>query len=70
LFATLLLADELHEAESRATLAPASDDARSAEALEQLAEQLEQLAERLETAGKDPYIGFGGAARHEPTEHP
>lgn len=48
LFAALLLADELHEAQSGRKPAPAADDGAAAEALEQLAERLEGVAARLE----------------------
>jgi cell division protein ZapA len=51
LFAALLLADELHEAQAVSAPQQADDDARMAEALESLAERLEDLAERLESAG-------------------
>jgi cell division protein ZapA len=51
LFAALLLADELHEAQAVSAPQRADDDARTAEALESLAERLEDLAERLESAG-------------------
>ncbi|MBO9518954.1 MAG: cell division protein ZapA [Porphyrobacter sp.] len=50
LFAALLLADELHELQSRAPAAAPTDDAQTAEALETLAEKLEGLAARLENA--------------------
>ena len=58
LFASLLLADELHEARAGHGLAPSSapssapaaaqSDPQTAEALENLAERLEALAARLE----------------------
>lgn len=50
LFAALLLADELHEANSGGApaAAPAQADPQTAEALENLAERLEAIAARLE----------------------
>lgn len=48
LFAALLLADELHEAQSGRAPAPAADDGAAAATLERLAERLEGLAARLE----------------------
>jgi len=50
LFASLLLADELHEAQADGPPARPIDDDQAAEALESLAERLEDLAERLESA--------------------
>ena len=51
LFAALLLADELHEAQSDRGAAPAVDDGPAAETLERLADRLEGVAARLEGAG-------------------
>jgi cell division protein ZapA len=50
LFAALLLADELHEAQSGGAAGTPDGDGQTAEALERLAERLEDLAERLEGA--------------------
>ncbi len=49
LFAALLLADELHEANNRHQLP--TRPATNAEPLENMAERLERLASRLEAAG-------------------
>lgn len=54
LFAALLLADELHEAQAAAaTPAPAPADPQAARRLEKLAGRLENLAARLEGDGPD-----------------
>ena len=51
LYASLLLADELHEAKAGAPAAPAPDASPDhAETLENLADRLEALASQLETA--------------------
>ena len=47
LYASLLLADELHEAQKAAAPAPVDDD--QAETLEKMADRLEALAQRLES---------------------
>ena len=51
LYASLLLADELHEARAAA---PGSDDERTAEAIDRVADRLERLAERLEAEAPAP----------------
>ncbi|WP_120078429.1 cell division protein ZapA [Aurantiacibacter odishensis] len=47
LYASLLLADELHEAQKAA--APPIDDGEQAETLEKMADRLEAIAQRLES---------------------
>ena len=51
LYASLLLADELHETRAAA---PGSGDERTAEAIDRVAERLERLAERLEAEAPAP----------------
>jgi len=50
LFASLLLADDLHEARKGGGGIPAAPDSGLAEALEALAERIEALAQRLEAS--------------------
>ena len=62
LFASLLLADELHEqkAANAQVAAPAPgpiEDYGVTDALERLAARMESLANRLEADAPDPYIG-------------
>ena len=57
LYASLLLADELHAGEDRADQPvdqPAPDDMASADPLEELADRLEKLAETLERSAASP----------------
>ena len=59
LFASLLLADELHEARnassaSRPAVSPADPDEDLAPALERIADRIENLAEQLEAAPGTP----------------
>ena len=49
LFASLLLADALQDAENGNAPAPLQPDPEMGDALERLAERMERLAERLET---------------------
>ena len=55
LFASLLLADDLHEAQAKvASAAGAGSDDTTAQALEALAEKLEAVASRLESGAATP----------------
>jgi cell division protein ZapA len=55
LYASLLLADELHEARAGAPAAISNgDDGKVADSIELLAERVERLASRLEADGQTP----------------
>jgi cell division protein ZapA len=53
LYASLMLADELQEAQAGAPIAPVADE-QAAEAIERLADRVERLASRLEGGGYTP----------------